>query len=152
MIRTFNIDEKEITLDGGVPWLYEYYYQFGHDILPDLLPAVSAILVLFEDTRVDTVKKAKAAVKSVLGTAGRDAIVELAGLQLTDFFNVIWAMAKAYDSKIPEPRVWYRQFERFPTEEIIPAAFQLIVESSASSKNWESLRETLSVLRAEANE
>ena len=136
MIRSvkFN-DNVEIELSNSIGWALEYREQFGHDIIPDLLPAVSAIISLlgemdikkFDITKVD---------KTVL----QDALINLAGLQFVDFINLIWAMAKTADENTPTPKKWVKQFDDgFYLDRIAPDVFNLLVEGLISSKNLQSL-------------
>lgn len=136
MVKTIKIDdEHELTLSNNIGWAMEYREQFGHDIIPDLLPAVSAIISMlseFSEKKFD-IRKAD---KDVL----QDALINLAGIQFVDFINLIWAMAKTADDKIKEPRKWIKDFETFPLDVIAPEAFTLLVEGLVSTKNLPRLR------------
>ena len=113
MIKTIKIDENtELTLSNNIGWAMEYREQFGHDIIPDILPAVSAIIDLLgeiKDGKID--------------------------LQFIDFINLVWALAKNADDEIPEPKKWVKQFETFPLDIIAPEVFKMIMEGFISSKN-----------------
>lgn len=151
MIKTIRIDEQnELTLSNNVGWLFEYRDQFGHDIVPDLMPVLGAILELIEGATEQgiSIKEAKDAVKAISGGAATGALIELAGLQMTDVINIVWALAKAADDSIPEPKRWVRQFEIFPLDLIVPEAFTLVAQGMMSSKNWTRLQKAVGDLRA----
>lgn len=132
MIKTIKINENhELTLSNNLAWAMEYREQFGHDIVPDLLPIVSAIIELMNELTDGEKFDVKKIDKDVL----QSALIDLAGVQFVDFINLIWAMAKAADESTPEPKKWVRQFDEFPLDIIAPDAFKLLVEGLVSSKN-----------------
>lgn len=134
MIKTIKIDDNtEITLSNNIGWAMEYREQFGHDIIPDLLPALSAIVSMLGELSAD--KKGRVDLKKIDKDILQDALVNLAGLQFVDFINLIWALAKNADEKTPEPKKWVKQFEVFPLDVIAPEVFRLITEGLVSSKN-----------------
>lgn len=131
MIKTIKIDENtELTLSNNIGWAMEYREQFGHDIIPDILPAVSAIIDLLGE-----IKDGKIDLNTIDKDALQDALIKLAGLQFIDFINLAWAMAKTADDEIPEPKKWVKQFDAFPVDIIAPEMFRLLVEGLVSSKN-----------------
>ena len=75
----------------------------------------------------------------------QNAITELAGLELVDLVNIIWALAKAADDTIDPPEVWVRQFDTFPLDVILPAAVGLVLDSSISTKNLKTLQDIDSI-------
>lgn len=134
MVKTIKIDDNtEITLSNNIGWAMEYREQFGHDIVPDLLPVVSAIISMLGELKTD--KQGKVDFKRIDKGALQDALINLAGLQFVDFINLVWAMAKNADDKIPEPKKWAKQFEVFPLDTVAPEVFRLITEGFISSKN-----------------
>jgi len=154
MEKIIRIDEKhEIKLNNNVWWLMTYKSQFGHDIVPDLMPLLSTVMntavtlagVVDKDSTVqDTLKR-------IDTNDLTDALIELAGLQLTDFINIVWAMAKTADESIDEPNKWVRQFDAFPLDVLVPEAGELIVRGMVSEKNWTRLRILLGGLRAKSD-
>ena len=95
MIKTVKINDNcEIELSNNIGWALEYREQFGHDIVPDLLPVVSAVVSFLgeADLKKFDIKKID---KDIL----QDALINLAGLQFVDFLNLVWAMAKTADEK-----------------------------------------------------
>lgn len=129
----------ELTLSNNAGWLMEYRDQFGHDIVPDILPIVSAITKVLTEISTNTGKSLTEAFMAIPKDAMEDALIELASLQSVDIINVVWAMAKTADDDIEVPKKWIRQFESFPMDVILPAVWNLVLEGFVSSKNLKSL-------------
>ena len=113
MIKTISInEEQEITLSNNVGWLLVYKDQFGQDIVPSLIPILNAGIDLVYSIYTTTGGKLDKDTIAKLDTDVIEAaIYKLAGFEMVDFLNVVWAMAKNADDKIPEPRKWLNQFE-----------------------------------------
>lgn len=145
---------QEILLDGNLTWTMEYQNQFGHDIVPDLMPALRAafelITAIFRDRA--EINNAQEVIAALGNGNAQDALIELSGLQATDMIHIIWALAKCADEDIAPPKQWLRQFDVFPLDKIIPEAFGLIVDSSVSLKNSTSLREGMKSAQAKIAE
>lgn len=131
-------DNAIIKLSNNIGWAVEYREQFGHDIIPDVLPVVSALASLF--TEVNTKGfDIKAIDKDVL----QEALINLAGVQFVDFLNLVWAMNKTAEPNTPLPKEWLRQFDDgFHIDVIAPEVFRLLVEGLISVKNSQSLLKT----------
>lgn len=129
----------EITLSNNAGWLMEYRDQFGHDIVPDLLPIISALIKVMTEISVNSGKPLTEAFRGIPKDVMDDALIELASLQSVDIINIIWAMAKTADDDIDVPKKWIRQFETFPLDIILPAVWSLVLEGFVSSKNLKSL-------------
>lgn len=129
----------ELTLSNNAGWLYEYREQFGHDIVPDIMPIVSAVFKALKELSNQSGKSVTEMIKGLDGDVIEDALIELASLQSVDLINIIWAMAKCADDDIDEPRIWIRQFETFPLDVIVPKVWNLVLEGFVSSKNLKSL-------------
>lgn len=129
----------ELTLSNNAGWLYEYREQFGHDIVPDIMPIISAVFKALKELSTQNGKPVTEVIKSLDGDVIEDALIELAGLQSVDLINIVWAMAKCADDEIDEPRKWIRQFETFPLDVIVPKVWSLVLEGFVSSKNLKSL-------------
>lgn len=163
MEKTIKLNsERSIILSNNVDWLYEFADQFGYDITPTLLPLANTIVEsmaaitepIFEEIRKEErkVRKSKGKIKIQADDAInimkkldkeqlKEAIFELFTLRITDFLNVIWAMAKAADEDIAEPRTWIRQtLDPCPFDILIPEAVSFIVEGFVSSKNLQRLQ------------
>lgn len=129
----------EITLSNNAAWVMEYRDQFGHDIVPDIMPIVSAIFKALKELSAQAGKPVTEVIKGLDADVVEDALVELASLQSVDLINIVWAMAKAADDDIEVPKKWIRQFDSFPLDIILPAVWSLVLEGFISSKNLKSL-------------
>lgn len=147
MQKTIKLDSKHsIRLSNNVGWMMEYRDQMGHDIVPDLIPLLNGAI----DIAVEVSKASKTAGTSameILAAIGtdklQDALLDLSGLEAVDLINITWAMAKAADEDLPEPREWVREFETFPLDIIVPAVVELLFSCMVSSKNLKRLRSSL---------
>ncbi len=143
MIKTIKISkDKEITLSNNLAWAMIYKSQFGHDIVPDIMPIVSAVTKLFGELSRHTGQDVAELIKALDGDTLQDALIELCAVQFIDFINLVWALSKANDDDIEPPDIWVRQFEEFPLDIIAPAVFELLTKGLISSKNLKSLRGT----------
>lgn len=141
MNKTIKISkDKELVISSNLAWAMIYKSQFGHDIVPDIMPIVSAITKLLGELSKTNGTDVASVLKSLDGDTLQDALIELCALQFTDFINLTWAMAKANDDDIETPDKWVRQFDHFPIDVIAPAVFDLLLKGLVSSKNLKSLR------------
>ena len=141
MIKTIKISkEKELTISNNLAWAKNYKSQFGHDIVPDIMPIVSAVTKLLGELGKMAGKDMTEVLKDLDGDTIQSALIELCALQFTDFINLTWAMAKANDDDIETPEKWVREFDQFPVDIIAPAVFDLLLKGLVSSKNLKSLR------------
>ena len=152
MIKTINIGEKEVRLTNNVGWALAYRDQFGHDIISTLTPMLAALLDIVSGflTQAGSGKE-KVELEDILknldGDTLIDAVAHLSGLEFVDMINIVWAMAKAADDSIPEPRRWVMQFEEFPVDEIIPEATKLAFSGLVSRKNLIRLKNLVNQVR-----
>lgn len=150
MIKTIQVGDKAVKFSNNIGWCFEYRNQFGHDIIPVLMPAlnglVSAAVTLA--ARTDGADDLQTALSGMDPSEITDIMIQFAGLQFTDMVNVLWAMAKTVDADIPEPTLWVREFDSFPLDVVVPEALDLIMQGVVSRKNYERLRQALSKLRA----
>lgn len=136
MKKEIKIGEQSVTINSSAGWFYDYREEFGHDIMPDLMPILESILgAIAEMTESGS--------EELLIT---DELVEkiidaLATAEITTIFNITWAMAHNEDEKIDRPKKWANSFESFPIDEVVPELITTILESSVSSKNAKSLLE-----------
>ena len=138
MVKSVKVnDNQEIELSNNVGWAYEYREQFGHDIVPDLLPILSAIISLLGDAELKDLKKVSKIIKA---DTVQDALIQLTGLQFVDFLNLVWALNKTADDKIPLPKKWAKQFDSFELDIVAPEVFNLLVEGLFSRKNLTRLK------------
>ena len=141
MIKTIKISkDKELTLSNNLAWAMIYKAQFGHDIVPDIMPIMSAVTKFLGELGQYMGKEMTEVVKDLDGDTLQSALIELCALQFTDFINLVWSMAKAYDEETEAPEKWVRQFDEFPVDVIAPAVFELLTKGLISSKNLKSLR------------
>ena len=139
MIKTIKLnDEKELTLSNNLAWATIYRDQFGHDIVPDVMPILSAVLRLINEVKDYT--DVNEIIKTVNFDTLQDTLIELCAFQFTDFIYLVWAFAKAYDDNTEAPEKWVRQFDEFPLDIIVPAVFELLTKGMISSKNLKSLQ------------
>lgn len=150
MKKTINIGEKEVILDNNFGWLLIYREQFGHDILPTLMPLLASFLNLAAGVLQETGKSDSIDVKDVLAIADGEsmtaALIHMSGFELTELINIVWCLAKNADEDIPEPRKWIKDFDTFPLDTLVPEVFKLVLEGSASSKNLERIQKAFSGL------
>lgn len=137
MIRTINIEGQKADINSSAGWLYVYRNQFGHDILPDLMPVIESVIGAIASVLEESggVFNEKTLAKAMNNDALVDAFIKMAGMQVLTIFNIFWAMAKNADGTIPGPEDYFNSFDRFPVDEIVPELFYAIVDSSVSSKN-----------------
>lgn len=141
MIKTIKISkDKDLTISNNLAWAMIYKSQFGHDIVPDIMPIVSAVTKLLGELGKMAGKDMAEVLKDLDGDTIQSALIELCALQFTDFINLTWAMAKANDDGIENPEKWVREFDQFPVDIIAPAVFDLLLKGLVSSKNLKSLR------------
>ncbi len=142
MIKAITIEDKTIEVNSAQGWLFCYKEQFGHDITPDLLPLVDAILKILSDIYGEE----EMTVGDALNEETIDkVIVSLSTLEATTVINILWAMAKNAGNETPHYK-FINEFDPFPYEEIAPMLFVLILKSSVASKNLGSLLEKVPAL------
>lgn len=143
MVKTIKISkDKELTLSNNLAWAMIYKSQFGHDIVPDIMPIISALAKLFGELGKYSGQDVATILKNMDGDVIEDALIQLCAIQFTDFVNLVWTLAKANDDDIEAPEEWVRQFDEFPLDIIAPAVFELMTKGLVSSKNLKSLRGT----------
>lgn len=150
MIKTIELREGvKITLANDSLWFEEYRDQFGQDILPTIMPFILAvgnsISALAEEAGgLDEIDQ-EAFIKMLGSESLLDIGLRFAAFEIRDVVNIMWAMAKAYDESIEDPKAWQRKLageehESLPVVDvIIPALAELIIKGVVSSKNWERL-------------
>lgn len=151
MEKTVKIGKQDVRLSNNISWAIIYRDQFGHDIIPTLMPMLAAILDILSgmlseyggDKKVDALDL----LKNMDGDKLLDAVVHLSGLEFVEFINITWAMAKVVDDDIPEPKVWVRQFDEFPVDTIAPELSSLIFKGLVSSKNLKRLKDLVKQIK-----
>lgn len=152
MTKTIDIsDELSLTLSNKMAWAMYYRDQFGIDIIPTLMPMVAAAFALIgevasaaEDPNNLELNDVAAVINSESMT---EALIKLSGIELVDFLNITWALAKAADPGIEEPKKWILQFEEFPMDLIGSTVIELIFKGVVSTKKAMWLQEKLNSIK-----
>lgn len=135
MIKTIKINkEQSVTLNSAAGWLFVYREQFGHDILPDIMPMLEGLLT----AAINTLKNAegnKLTIEAVDNDVLTDFFINISGLEAVSILQIVWSMAKNADDDTAPPEIWLNQFDVFPFDLIMPKVFRMIIDSSVSSKN-----------------
>lgn len=154
MIKTIQIDDRSVEINTSAGWFYEYRENFGHDILPDIMPILESVLNATASVLSESGGKfnEKEILKAMNNELLVDAFIKMAGLEIITMYNIFWAMAKNANRKIEQPRDYFNDFDVFPMDEILPQMFVGIVDSSISSKNAKSLLEKIRKMREEQDE
>lgn len=148
MKRTIMLDNRPIELDPSMGWLYLYQRNFGHDVLPDLMPLAEAVIAglgdllnaMVDDGNGGKTINAENALELMNSDSIVDMFIKMSGMELTTLLNIFWAMVKNGDPATPAPEKFVNSFDRMPLfDELVPALFYIIIDSSASSKNASSL-------------
>lgn len=152
MEKTIKIGKQDVRLTNNVSWAIIYRDQFGHDIIPTLVPMIAAATDIVSGLVSEAnVGKGEVGVTDILrvldGDTLLDAVIHLSGLEFVEFINITWAMAKACDDDIPEPRVWVRSFEDFPLDKVVPEVVSLAIKGLVSSKNLKRLRDLTKTIK-----
>lgn len=141
MIKTIKIsEEKDLKLDSSQAWTIIFEAQFQHDILPDLLPLLNAAI----DVSLELYRATGGKISNPIEILDKmdpenikDALLDLAALQYTDLQRIIWALAKNADDNVEEPLRFFKGFDVFPWDVVLPELFELLIRSTVSAKNSE---------------
>lgn len=153
MEKTIKLGKTSVKLSNSVEWLLIYRDQFGRDILPNLIPiantAVELAVSLMKATGGKSLEKENVAkvLQSIDIADVQSAMYSLAGLEFADVINIAWAMAKAADEEIDEPRVWVKSLDGFPLDVVLPVLFDMNVQAFLTTKNSKRLRSAVDVLK-----
>lgn len=112
MQKTIEIDNQKVKLESTAATPIIYKAQFGTDFFADLMK----------------LKKALPDKPQEKWTAN-----EISKLDLTVFYNFLWATAKGADKKIPDLIDWLSGFESLDISEVLPEV-QELMESSIQGK------------------
>lgn len=150
MIKEINISENQkIKLNASLGWVLRYRAQFGHDILPDLLPMLESGLVLVGGAMDES---GELELRKLLDfDTVSSAMISFAGAEFTTALNIIWAMAKNADDSIPAPFEWANQFENFPLDQIVPEVLDAVINTVVSEKNRKRLGALKKKIQPEAS-
>ena len=129
MESIIKIGEKEVKVNNRAGWTITYRDQFGHDIVPTLMPLFAGALDVISGLIKETGKTGNIEITDILAMTDGDALIN-AFIHLSGFEFV----------EIPEPKTWVRSFEEFPIDVVVPEVIKLAFKGMCSSKNLERLR------------
>lgn len=154
MEKTIKLDSKtSIRVSNNIEWALIYKDQFGRDVLPMLIPVANTFIELAVSVMKSTggkaldMKNAGETIKDLDISDIQSALYSLAGLEFTDILNITWAMAKAADETIEEPRVWVRSLTSFPVDAILPVIFDMNMQFLTTTKNYKRLQAAVEALK-----
>jgi len=151
MEKTIKIGKQSVRLSNNVGWTMEYRDQFGQDIVPIIMPALASIMDavsgIFNTTGKTKDIEIGDLLKAIEGDTLTDIMIHLSGLEFVELINITWALAKAADDDVPDPKTWVRQFDEFPIDVIAPQVFELVLKGMVSSKNWKRLTNLISQIK-----
>lgn len=154
MEKTIKLDSKtSIRVSNNIEWALIYKDQFGRDVLPMLIPVANTFIELAVSVMKSTggkaldMKNAGETIKDLDITDIQSALYSLAGLEFTDILNIAWAMAKAADETIEEPRVWVRSLTSFPVDAVVPVIFDMNLQFLTTTKNYKRLQAAVEALK-----
>lgn len=152
MTKTIDISEElSLKLSNKTAWAMFYRDQFGIDIVPTLMPILAAVFALVGEIASVTENPDDIQWSDVSEIINSDsmteALIKLSGIEFVDFLNITWALAKAADPGIEEPRKWILQFDMFPLDLIAPIVIELIFRGLVSTKKAIWLQEKLNSIK-----
>lgn len=150
METTIQISEKQsFKVDNSLAWMMIYKSQFGHDIIPELMPFLGALSEMITGLVADglEIKNAEDLMRRLDKETMTNMLVELTGVEFVSFLNICWAMAKCADPTIEEPVRWMKQFDTFPLDIVAPEIFGLAIQGVVSEKNLKRLQEQMKSLK-----
>lgn len=149
MIKNYEIGDKIIKLDNNAGWTTVYRSQFGHDILPVLLPFAMGLKDLLAAAIDDegTVEINAAKLLRDENGAVNDLLIHVSMFDSVEVQNIVWALNRWGDKTVDDPETWIRQFDPFPYDEIIFDLWEFILSGVMSSKNLERLKAMTTSLR-----
>lgn len=150
MEKTIVIDnEHSFKVDNCLAWMMIYKSQFGHDIVPEMMPFLGALSEMVTGLVADgtDIKDAKELMSRLDKETVTNMLVELSAVEFVSFLNICWAMAKCADPSIEEPIRWIKQFDSFPLDVIAPEVFGLAVSGVVSEKNLQRLQRQIKSLK-----
>lgn len=144
-------EEKSLKLSNKTAWAMYYRDQFGIDIIPTLMPMIAAAFALIGEIAATTERSEEIEWEQVSELVNSDsmaeALIKLSGFEFVDFLNITWALAKAADPNIEEPKKWILEFDEFPLDIIGPEVVNLIFKGLVSTKKVEWLQEKLNGIK-----
>lgn len=103
MVKTINIDGKEVKFSTSFAWMLKYKSQFHLDPAKIIIPA------------------------SQKANKDKSGLASLEEIGFVNIANMAWACAAICDNDIADPDTWVNSFEEFPivsvATELLPALF-----------------------------
>jgi hypothetical protein len=120
MEKTLVIDGRQVQFRATGAFFLLYKMQFGKDGINDMFG-------MFGDLETATDQETEA-------DAPESTKSLLAAIDLEVLYNMIWTLAKAADSTIPDPLTWLNEFSEFPMNDIVVELQELLQKSMVSTK------------------
>lgn len=129
MKKTITIDgKKAFKINTSNRWLRIYRDNFGHDILPDMVPVIDTGLGLIAG----------------IVNGGNIDLDEIESnfyaLEMVTINNVIWALAKNADDSIPDVEEWEDQFDKWTYDELVPQIIETLAQTYITEKKLKLLK------------
>ena len=149
MIKTIRVNESEsFNIDTTAWWLFIYRQQFGRDILPDLLPAIEALLKIYagvlsaarSESKENEITLADFMKNVADDETIADACACLSGVEFITLYRIAWAMAKNADQNVPDIETWIKGFDELPMDTMGKEIIDAVISSTVSSKNASRLK------------
>lgn len=130
MLVTLEIDKKEVQFDTSISWMYIYKAQFQEDPMQMIKPLLNLIGKTAETEGSEN--------KSDIFNNPLE-IFDI--LPLQKVLNVAWALAANADDSIFQtpPLRWFKQFDKFPLDDVFFTLIPAIVQSMVSEKKYSTL-------------
>nr|DAF54316.1 MAG TPA: tail assembly chaperone protein [Siphoviridae sp. ctZUr4] len=136
MIKTIKIDDKDVKFSFSLASFYIYKNQFGQDAMSVILPLLADVIGAIDPEII--VENGEISSEKLVKTAG-DIFDQIISVEITEVADIIWAFAKAADDEIPEPALWYGNFEEFPLfdvgKELLPCLYDSLISKKKILKN-----------------
>lgn len=153
MDKTIKLGKRSIKVTSRVKWFVIYKNQFGRDILPNLVPIANTVVELVvafaktTDGKPINREDVFAMFKNIDVSDIQSALYSLAGLEVTDMFQITWCMAKAADSEIEPYDDFIDALDAFPVDEILPTIISMNAQALMSTKNFKRLQTAVEALK-----
>lgn len=146
MIKTVQFEGHSLEINTSGGWFFVYKDYFGHDIMPDIMPALETMLQMAVSI-AGKVDPGERDAHQILAALDEDVLEEIfakmAGAQLTTVMQIVWAMARNADESVPGPREFFNKYDTFPWDTAGLEVFKALLESNISTKNVKSLLASL---------
>lgn len=136
MQKIIEVEGKRINFSTSLSWVYKYMAQFGEDPISLIAPVIKTAVPLIADWDGE------------FTTTEFNQLTDLFfDISISDFLNVIWAVAKNGNKEIPDPENWYCEFDNFPVDEVIAEIAPDLLRSCMSTKKYNALIATMKGLQ-----